>query len=744
MHHPQQRWLTRFRAVQSVWSAARGSRRRGKSPQLEALENRLNPSTYYWTALGDAQTWNDPMNWAHFVPYQSMAQTGVPTPYSDVVFPAISTLPKGALTTINFNFSYLFQPLDSLSINDSYTFEGTPVTIEQSLSVSNPFTSSSTTTAIMELSGLAFAPGATINTAAGTTLQLGTTSAPTGLQLNLQGALTKTGGGQVEVDTQTVTYPTTALNLTPVPVTIGGGSVTLGENVTLSAINVQINSTASLNIADDVAAQVRSITGTGLIDLEGTTTAGDTTSLSVAVPNSVTDQFGGFIQGTGRFITSGNGTLTTGTITMNGTGSIDASSGTLLVDGSISAGALNVGIYGTFGGLGIWNFSGAVVFQAGATFQVTLDGTAPGSQYTQLVDSNATSGVNLGNSTLAAVIGYGYEQGDQFTIISSPLVQGAFQNVFAGRTVLGGVPFAVASTATSIVITPLQSVTATQLSSSANPTNPGVPVRFTATVNTRTAPVGTGTVTFMEGTTALGTVAVGTTGAATLTTTTLPVGGSSISAVYNGAGGNLNSTSPSLTQVVVPFTTVTSVASAANPSVFGQAVTFTASVVAAGAPVTAGTVTFRHGSQFLGSASLDSSGVATLSVSSLPAGKNQVQAVFVGTATNLSSVSALWKQTVVAAPTVTTITLTTETQANGTTRYVLVATVTPGTAASTALVTGTVVFRKNGSVIGKAKLKAGVAVLSIGRKPPRGKFVAALERSSNFKASTSPPLVLQA
>ena len=181
-----------------------------------------------------------------------------------------------------------------------------------------------------------------------------------------------------------------------------------------------------------------------------------------------------------------------------------------------------------------------------------------------------------------------------------------------------------------------------------------------------------------------------------------------------------------------------------NPSVFGQAVTFTATVVAAGAPVTAGTVTFRHGSQFLGSASLDSSGIATLSVSSLPAGKNQVQAVFVGTATNLSSVSPIWKQTVVAAPTVTTITLTTETEANGTTRYVLVATVTPGTAASTSPVTGTVVFRKKGSVIGRAKLKSGVAVLSIGRKRPRGKFVAELQRSSNFKASTSPPLVLPA
>jgi hypothetical protein len=674
-----------------------------------------------------------------------MAQTGVPPAFSDVVFPAIATLPKGGATTINFNFSYLFQPLDSLSINDSYTFEGTPVTIEQALSVSNPFTRSSTTTATVLLSGLAFAPGASINTSSGTTLQLGTTTAPTALQLNLQGPLTKTGGGQVVIDTQTVTYPTTALNLTPVPVTIGSGSITLGESVALGAINVQINSTASLNIADQVAAQVRSITGTGLINLEGTTATGDATSLSVSVPNSATDQFGGFIQGTGQFAATGNGTLTTGTITMNGTGSIAAMAGTLLVEGSISAGSLAVGPFATFGGLGLWNFSGAVVFQAGATFEVTLDGTEPRRQYTQLVASNATSGIDLGNSTLAGVIGYSYEQGDQFTIISAPVISGGFQNVVAGRTILGGsVPFGVASNATSIVLTPLQSVTATQLTSSANSTNPGVPVTFTATVSTRTAPVGTGSVTFMQGTTALGTAPVDATGTATLTTTSLPLGSTSITAVYNGAGGNLGSTSSSLTQVVVPFVTATSLTTGTNPSVFGQAITFTATVVAAGVPVTTGTVTFRRGSQFLGSAALGAAGTATLSLSSLPAGKDQIQAVYAGSSINLSSVSPTLIQTVVAAPTVTSLTLATQIEPKGNLRYLLVAAIAPETAGSTATVVGTVVFRKNGTVIGRAKLKAGVAVLSIGRKPPRGRFVAALERTTNFKASTSPPLVLPA
>jgi hypothetical protein len=718
------------------------SRRRAGRLHLEALEDRLNLSTYYWTALGDGATWNDPMNWGHNAPTISMLQPGVPPAYSDVVFPPIASLPKGSTSTINFNFSYLYQPLNSLTVDDSYTFEGTAITIENALNVKTPFTPNSATTVMMQLSGMQLASGAAVNVSSGATLDLGTTSAPTGFQLTLQGPTTKTGGGALVVNTQSVFYPTTALNNNPVPVTIGAGSITFGENVSLSAINVQINPSASLNIADDVSAQVRSITGTGLIDLEGTTATGDTTSLSVGVPNSSTDQFGGLIEGTGQFIASGNGDLTIGTITMNGTGSIGANYGTFTVDGSISAGSLTVGQYGTFGGLGTWSFSGPVVFQPGATFQVTLNGTTPSSQYTQLVDTNSTSGINLGTSTLAAVIGYEYEQGDQFTILSAPLITGSFQNVNGGRTVLGAsVPFGVTATGTSVTIAPLQSITSTAISTSASPTNPGVPVTFTATVTTRTTTVGTGTVTFMQGTTALGTVAVGPGGTASLTTTSLPLGTTTITAVYNGGGTNLGSTSSGITQSVVPFTSTTSLTSNLNPSVFGQAVTFTAGVVAGGAPVTSGSITFRRGSQFLGVVALGASGTASLTISSLPAGKASIQAIFSGTTDDLSSVSAVLTQTVTAVPTATTLTLATQTLANGKTRYVLVATVGPAIESSVAA-TGKVVFRKNGRMIGSAKLKGGVATLVIGRSAPRGKYVAAFARNSQFKASTSAPLVL--
>ena len=191
-------------------------------------------------------------------------------------------------------------------------------------------------------------------------------------------------------------------------------------------------------IADNVAAKVQGLSGTGLVDLEGTTAAGDLTSLTVAVPNAATDQFNGFIDGIGQLVMGGNGTLTTGTIDFSGAGSIQVLYGTLDVDGADQRGALEVYPGATLAGLGMWTFTGPVVFQSGSTFDVTLDGTSPGSQYTQLVDTSATSGVNLGSSILAASFGYEYEQGDQYAIISSPLIQNAFQNVVAGKAIVDG------------------------------------------------------------------------------------------------------------------------------------------------------------------------------------------------------------------------------------------------------------------------------------------------------------------
>ncbi len=128
------------------------------------------------------------------------------------------------------------------------------------------------------------------------------------------------------------------------------------------------------------------------------------------------------------------------------------------------------------------------------------------------------------------------------------------------------------------------------LASSLNPSTFGQSVTFTATLPTDV----TGTVTFANGTTSLGTSPV-TNGVATLTTAVLPAGSDLIKATYNGDTNNSTATA-SLTQTVnktTPAITVTT----SGPSTAGSPVTITTTL-----PVgTTGTVTFTSGGTTLGS-----------------------------------------------------------------------------------------------------------------------------------------------
>src|SRR5262249_14610224 len=122
--------------------------------------------------------------------------------------------------------------------------------------------------------------------------------------------------------------------------------------------------------------------------------------------------------------------------------------------------------------------------------------------------------------------------------------------------------------------------TSTTLTSSVNPSVYGQSVTFTATV-TAGAGLGTptGTVTFKDGGTAIGSGTLDAMGHATFTTTTLTVGSHSITAMYLGNTNLAPSTSAPLIQIVGQASTTTSITSSPNPSVFGQAVLFTALVV---------------------------------------------------------------------------------------------------------------------------------------------------------------------
>jgi len=96
--------------------------------------------------------------------------------------------------------------------------------------------------------------------------------------------------------------------------------------------------------------------------------------------------------------------------------------------------------------------------------------------------------------------------------------------------------------------------------------------------------------------------------------------------------------------------TSTSLISDVNPSAFGQAVTFTATVSALGGTPT-GTVTFMDGATSLGTEPL-SSGTATLTTSALAAGSHSITAVYGGDSTFGVSTSAVLVQTVQGPPAV--------------------------------------------------------------------------------------------
>src|SRR5262249_58547007 len=127
------------------------------------------------------------------------------------------------------------------------------------------------------------------------------------------------------------------------------------------------------------------------------------------------------------------------------------------------------------------------------------------------------------------------------------------------------------------------------LRSSGSPSPPGQPVTFTANVGTRTMPVAFGTVSFVMDGVVVATEPVNAEGVASFTTEALPLGSSALTAVYNGQGSDLGSTSAPLTQVVVPYTTAPTVSGSMNPRPVGQPLPGTANVAAAGMPGTSGT-----------------------------------------------------------------------------------------------------------------------------------------------------------
>jgi hypothetical protein len=195
-------------------------------------------------------------------------------------------------------------------------------------------------------------------------------------------------------------------------------------------------------------------------------------------------------------------------------------------------------------------------------------------------------------------------------------------------------------------VTKLQMLVATtgRLSSSLNPSTYGESVTFTVTVTSSAgSPPNGETVTFMKGTTVLGTVSLSN-GSASFTTSTLAVSRYAIKAVFGGDANLVGSTSNTITQVVNKATTTTSLTSSQNPSSVNQSVTFTATVTPQFSGTPTGSVTFKDGTITMGTVIL-SSGMAVFKTSKLTVGSHNITATYNGSAA-FSTSSASVTQTV--------------------------------------------------------------------------------------------------
>jgi trimeric autotransporter adhesin len=246
----------------------------------------------------------------------------------------------------------------------------------------------------------------------------------------------------------------------------------------------------------------------------------------------------------------------------------------------------------------------------------------------------------------------------------------------------------------------------------------GTPVTLTATV-TGSAP--SGTVTFKDGATTLGTATLsggaapgrpGGSGAraaapaatsrtAALTVSTLTGGAHSITAVYAGDANNGGSTSSAVTVTVAKSATTTALQSSSPGGAYGTSVTFTATVTGA---TPTGTVTFRDGAATIGTGTI-ASGVASFATSALAVGQRSITAVYSGDVNNVTSTSTATTVTMTQATSTIALQASTTSPTFGAS-VTFTATLTPSGA------TGNVTFKDGTATLGTGALANGVATFT--------------------------------
>ena len=201
------------------------------------------------------------------------------------------------------------------------------------------------------------------------------------------------------------------------------------------------------------------------------------------------------------------------------------------------------------------------------------------------------------------------------------------------------------SSSSSVVVQTVGTIpidTTTLLTTSINPSAYGQAVILIAIVEASSG-TPTGSVTFFDGSTTLGSSSLDASGVAALSISTLAVGTHSITARYGGDSTYNGSNASTIVQTVNKASTTTTLTSNRNPSSYGQSVTFTAIVASDSTPT--GLMRFFDGSTVIGTVALNYSR-ASLTTWSLSVGTHYITARYIGDGNFNGSTSAVLAQSV--------------------------------------------------------------------------------------------------
>ena len=375
---------------------------------------------------------------------------------------------------------------------------------------------------------------------------------------------------------------------------------------------------------------IQPATAIGQTIIEPAFTQTTTGTTVVIVSNLTLDGSGSSATNAGSVTVESGGTLSVSTDYDQSAGSttliqgvfsgvnLNVDGGTLSGIGVVNANVTNSGqvIPGGTGAAGLLTIDGNYVQSAAGSLDVELGGTMAGSQYDQIAVSGTASLGGLVNVALIST--FAPTLNNAFQILTFASSSGNFG--FYNGIVLGYRLFLDPTlNPTNLTLTVQPAVTTTTLSTPASPSVSGQGVTLTATVTmalppTTIDPSATGTVTFYDNGQSIGTGSlnfVNDQEQSTFTTSTLSTASHAITAAYTSGDANFipSPVSTAVTQLVNKANTSTMVTTSGSPSVYGQAVTLTATVSVASPGSTAvasptGNVTFHDNGQSIGTGTL--------------------------------------------------------------------------------------------------------------------------------------------